>query len=293
VNPKRVVVIGDVMLDVSVQPTRNVAPTSDTPSNVSLGRGGSGANVAVALAHYGHEVIYVGVVGNDFAGQLFADDLVQSGVTPQLIAGAGPTGVVVSLVAPDGQRAMMTDRGVNDQLTVDHVATVLEEPLDHLHLSGYTLLDDVTRPIGTAALDMARSKGATTSVDVCSVGPLAQVGVPVFLEAAMPISMLFANGEEAMLLTGERDARTAAIELSPSFDEVLVTLGREGALAAKAGTLHHEASHSVDVLDTTGAGDAASGAYLANRLSGASIDDSLVAAMDAAAVVVRGLGSRG
>jgi sugar/nucleoside kinase (ribokinase family) len=141
-------------------------------------------------------VIYVGVVGNDFAGQLFADELVQSGVTPQLIAGAGPTGVVVSLVAPDGQRAMMTDRGVNDQLTVDHVATVLEEPLDHLHLSGYTLLDDVTRPIGTAALDMARSKGATTSVDVCSVGPLAQVGVPVFLEAAMPISMLFANGEE-------------------------------------------------------------------------------------------------
>jgi sugar/nucleoside kinase (ribokinase family) len=293
VNPKRVVVIGDVMLDVIVQPTRNVAPTSDTPSNVSLGRGGSGANVAVALAHYGHEVIYVGVVGNDFAGQLFADELVQSGVTPQLIAGAGPTGVVVSLVAPDGQRAMMTDRGVNDQLTVDHVATVLEEPLDHLHLSGYTLLDDVTRPIGTAALDMARSKGATTSVDVCSVGPLAQVGVPVFLEAAMPISMLFANGEEAMLLTGERDARTAAIELSPSFDEVLVTLGREGALAAKAGTLHHEASHSVDVLDTTGAGDAASGAYLANRLSGASIDDSLVAAMDAAAVVVRGPGSRG
>lgn len=292
-NPKRVVVIGDVMLDVIVQPTRNVAPTSDTPSNVSLGRGGSGANVAVALAHYGHEVIYVGVVGNDFAGQLFADELVQSGVTPQLIAGAGPTGVVVSLVAPDGQRAMMTDRGVNDQLTVDHVATVLEEPLDHLHLSGYTLLDDVTRPIGTAALDMARSKGATTSVDVCSVGPLAQVGVPVFLEAAMPISMLFANGEEAMLLTGERDARTAAIELSPSFDEVLVTVGREGALAAKAGTLHHEASHSVDVLDTTGAGDAASGAYLANRLSGASIDDSLVAAMDAAAVVVRGLGSRG
>jgi sugar/nucleoside kinase (ribokinase family) len=281
------------MLDVIVQPTRNVAPTSDTPSNVSLGRGGSGANVAVALAHYGHEVIYVGVVGNDFAGQLFADELVQSGVTPQLIAGAGPTGVVVSLVAPDGQRAMMTDRGVNDQLTVDHVATVLEEPLDHLHLSGYTLLDDVTRPIGTAALDMARSKGATTSVDVCSVGPLAQVGVPVFLEAAMPISMLFANGEEAMLLTGERDARTAAIELSPSFDEVLVTVGREGALAAKAGTLHHEASHSVDVLDTTGAGDAASGAYLANRLSGASIDDSLVAAMDAAAVVVRGLGSRG
>lgn len=292
-NLKRIVVIGDVMLDVIVQPTQSVAPTSDTPSNVSLGRGGSGANVAVALAHYGHEVIYVGVVGNDFAGQLFADELVQSGVTPQLTIGAGPTGVVVSLVAPDGQRAMMTDRGVNEQLTVDHVATVLEEPLDHLHVSGYTLLDDVTRPIGSAALEMARSKGATTSVDVCSVGPLARVGAAVFLDAAMPVSMLFANAEEALMLSGEHDAQTAAIELSPSFDEVLVTLGREGALAVSAGAVHRQASRSVDVLDTTGAGDAASGAYLAHRIAGASIDDSLVAAMDAAAVVVRGLGSRG
>jgi sugar/nucleoside kinase (ribokinase family) len=292
-NPKRIVVIGDVMLDVVVQPSHSVAPTSDTPSNVAMGRGGAGANVAVALASYGHEVIYVGVVGNDFAGQLFVDDLVQSGVTPQLIVGAGPTGVVVSLVAPDGQRAMMTDRGVNAQLTLDHVATVLEDPLDHLHLSGYTLLDDATRPIGTAALDMARSKGATTSVDVCSVGPLAHVSVPVFLEAAIPASMLFANAEEALLLTGERDVQAAANELSPSFDEVLITMGRDGALVASAGILHHQSSRSVDVLDTTGAGDAASGAYLAHRVTGASIDDSLSAAMDAAAVVVRGLGSRG
>jgi sugar/nucleoside kinase (ribokinase family) len=293
VNPKRIVVIGDVMLDVIVQPAHSVAPTSDTPSNVAMGRGGAGANVAVALASYGHEVIYVGVVGNDFAGRLFVDDLVQSGVTPQLIVGAGPTGVVVSLVAPDGQRAMMTDRGVNAQLTLDHVATVLEDSLDHLHLSGYTLLDDATRPIATAALEMARSKGATASVDVCSVGPLARVSVPVFLDAAMPVSMLFANAEEALMLTGEHDVHTAATELSASFGEVLVTMGRDGALVVSTGTLHHHASRSVDVLDTTGAGDAASGTYLAHRVGGASIDDSLAAAMDAAAVVVRGLGSRG
>jgi sugar/nucleoside kinase (ribokinase family) len=105
--------------------------------------------------------------------------------------------------------------------------------------------------------------------------------------------MLFANAEEALLLTGERDVQAAANELSPSFDEVLITMGRDGALVASAGILHHQSSRSVDVLDTTGAGDAASGAYLAHRVTGASIDDSLSAAMDAAAVVVRGLGSRG
>lgn len=292
-NAKRVVVIGDVILDVIVQPTAAPAPTSDTPSNVRIGRGGAGANVAVTLASYGHEVTYVGVAGNDFAGQLFVDELERAGVTPQLTVGAGPTGVVVALIGNDGQRAMMTDRGVNGELTLDHVLTVLESPFDHLHLSGYTLLDEATRSIGTTALELARSKDATSSVDACSVGPLALMGVPVFLEAAASASMLFANAEEAQLLAGSEDLDVAATNLGEFFDEVLVTMGRAGAVVAKDAQLWHEASRSEVVLDTTGAGDAASGAYLAFRVSGASIDESLMAAMDAAAVVVRGLGSRG
>jgi sugar/nucleoside kinase (ribokinase family) len=293
VNVKKVVVIGDVMLDVIVRPTAPPAPTSDTPSNVRLGRGGAGANVAVSLASCGHEVTYVGVAGNDFAGQLFVDELERAGVTPQLTVGTGPTGVVVAVVAGDGQRAMMTDRGVNGELTLDHVLTVLESPFDHLHLSGYTLLDEATRSIGTAALELARSKGATTSVDACSLRPLELMGVPVFLEAASSASMLFANAEEAQLMAGSEDLDTAASSLGEFFDEVLVTMGRSGAVVAKSSQLWHEASRNEAVLDTTGAGDAASGTYLALRVAGASIDDSLVAAMDAAAVVVRGLGSRG
>lgn len=292
-NTKRVVVIGDVMLDVIVQPLGPSAPTSDTPSNVRLARGGAGANVAVSLASYGHEVTYVGVAGNDFAGQLFVDELERAGVTAQLTIGAGPTGVVVAVVASDGQRAMMTDRGVNGELTLDHVLTVLENPFDHLHLSGYTLLDEATRSVGTAALELARSKGATTSVDACSVGPLALVGVPVFLDAASSASMLFTNAEEAQLMAGSEDLDAAAISLGEFFDEVLVTQGRAGAVVAHSKQLWREGSRNEAVLDTTGAGDAATGAYLAHRVAGVSIDDSLVAAMDAAAVVVRGLGSRG
>jgi ribokinase len=281
------------MLDVIVQPTAPPAPTSDTPSNVRLGRGGAGANVAVSVASFGHDVTYVGVAGNDFAGQLFVDELERAGVTPQLTLGAGPTGVVVAIVASDGQRAMMTDRGVNAELTLDHVLTVLEGPFDHLHLSGYTLLDEATRSVGTAALELARTKGATTSVDACSVGPLALLGAPVFLDAALSASMLFANAEEAQLLAGSDDLDVAATSLGEFFDEVFVTMGRAGAVVVNDARLWHETSRSESVLDTTGAGDAASGAYLAHRIGGKSIDDSLVAAMDAAAVVVRGLGSRG
>jgi ribokinase len=293
VSPKRIIVIGDAMLDVVVKPTAARAPTSDTPSSVRISRGGAGANVAVALANFGHEVIYVGAVGDDMAGHLFVDELVRAGVTPHLGVADGLTGVVVALIADDGQRAMMTDRGVNAQLEWEAVRLVLEQPFEHLHLSGYTLLDEKTRSTGVSALELARSKGATSSVDVCSVGPLARVTVPVFLAAAQGASMLFANAEEARMLTGMTDVREAAVVLGRSFAEVLVTIGARGAVAVVKGEMTNEGSRGTKVLDSTGAGDAASGTYLATRVGGGSVRDSLVAAMGAAAIVVRGLGARG
>ena len=106
--------------------------------------------------------------------------------------------------------------------------------------------------------------------------------------------MLFANEEEALVLT-ER-ARTLPMRvrrLSLDFDEVVVTLGEHGARARFDGVDYSVPSSSDDVIDTTGAGDAATGAYLAVRLRDGSIDEALEAAMSAASDVVRGLGSRG
>jgi ribokinase len=289
----RVLVVGDAMLDVIVQPTAPLAPTSDTPANVRMSRGGAAANVAVALASYGHEVVYVGVIGDDVFGAVFSADLERSGVRAQLAVAPGATGVVVALVSPDGQRAMMTDRGVNGLLEFDSVRAALDGSYDHLHLSGYTLLDARTRAAGTSALSLARERGMTTSVDVCSVGPLATVGATTFLDPAAGATMLFANEEEALLLSDTVDVDDATSWLSRRFDEVLVTRGREGAIAMKGAHVWREKSSSLEVLDTTGAGDAASGAYLAARLEGRDEPVALARAMERAATVVRGLGSRG
>lgn len=292
-SPKRIIVIGDAMLDVIVQPTAPLAPTSDTPANVRMGRGGSGANVAVALASAGHDVTFVGVVGDDVAGEHFIDDLQHAGVRASLERVEGSTGVVVALINSDGQRAMMTDRGVNARLTLKAVLSALEEPFDHLHLSGYTLLDEATRGIGTTVLERAGGLGASTSVDVCSVGPLVRVTPAIFLEAARPAAMLIANEEEALCLAGTSDVEQAAQVLAGDYAEVLITRGDKGALVRAEGQSFSVQSLNVDVLDTTGAGDAASGAYLGARLDGLSIEESLGQAMTAAAHVVSGLGSRG
>ena len=290
---RRVIVLGDVMLDVIVQPRALVAPASDTPATIRVTRGGSGANLAIALRSAGHEVLYVGAAGRDAAGKVFVDALREASVTPRLESFDGATGTVVSLVASDGQRSMLTDRGVNSRLSETFVAAQLEEPFNHLHVSGYLLLDVATRATGVRALALARGRGCTTSVDVCSVAPLREITPTVFLETAEGATMIFANEEEALTLTSERDVESALYVLGTLFDEVVITAGARGALGARGPERFNAGASDVPVVDTTGAGDAATGTYLGARLSGEEPQAALVDAMLAAARVVSGLGATG
>lgn len=286
----RVVVVGDAMLDVIVRPLGRVAPTSDTPSRVRISRGGSAANMAVALARH-HDVVYVGAVGDDEPGAMFTRDLERSGVLARLEVVRGSTGVVVARVDHDGQRAMMTDRGVNPELSLRHVHEVLAEPFDHLHVSGYTVLDDVTRHVASAALEMSRDRGASTSVDACSVAPLERVGADAFLHAIGRVSMFFSNDEEALVLARESDVDAASQRLARIVDELVITRGARGALVLRGDDHWSARSKDVAVLDTTGAGDAATGAYLAARLQGVECAAALELAMASAATVVGHLGA--
>lgn len=292
-NRRRVVVLGDVMLDVIVQPIGGVAPTSDTPANIRVTRGGSGANLAMALSATGHDVLYVGAGGNDAARHVFVDALREGGVDAQLQRVERPTGTVVAIIDSDGQRAMLTDRGANAMLNDTFVTEQLKKSFDHLHVSGYLLLDVATRSVGIHALAIARSRGASTSVDVCSVAPLLEVTPDVFLQATQSASMLFANDEEALALVSTTDLDVALNSLAALFDEVVITRGEHGALAALGDERFAELARRVDVLDTTGAGDAATGTYLGERLHGGEPQEALEAAMAASARVLGGLGALG
>lgn len=290
---RNVVVIGDVMLDVIVKPDTAIAPTSDTHSRVRLSRGGAAANMAEVLARAGHHVTYVGACGDDLAAQQFEDALRGAGIDVALERGVEATGVVVALVDQSGQRAMMTDRGANSSLGISHVLQQLAQPFDHLHVSGYTLLDPRTTDVGRGAVARAIALGRTTSVDVSSVAPLMEMTPTAFMKAAVGAHTLFANEEEALALSGSDDVSLAMHRLAHDFNEVVITGGARGAWAHSNGLDHHVDSQSDEVIDTTGAGDASTGAYLAVRLRDGSIDEALAAAMAAASVVVRGLGSRG
>jgi len=288
-----IVVVGDVMLDVVAKPSTDIAPSSDTPSRVRLSRGGAAANFAVALARAGHHVTYVGACGADLAAKLFEDNLRGAGIDVALERVDTFTGVVVAVVNGVGQRAMLTDRGANSMLGLEHVLRRFEQPFDHLHVSGYTLLDPATTDVGRAALARAIELGRSTSVDVCSVVPLKEMTPPAFMEAARGARFLFANEEEALTLSGRTDVDEAIDHLARSFNEVVITRGEHGARARSEGVDYNAAATSDVVVDTTGAGDAATGAYLGARLDGAAPLDALALAMAASARVVGDLGAVG
>jgi sugar/nucleoside kinase (ribokinase family) len=280
------------MLDVIVRPLEEMRPTSDTASQIRSGRGGSSANIAVALAHQ-HDVVFVGARGDDHAGFVVEDSLRQSGVTPLLQVLSGSTGVVVALVGESGERAMLTDRGVNSSLSKETVVQSLDTPFDHLHVSGYVVLDEGSRPLATLALQNAQTRGASTSVDVCSIGPLVQVGADVFRNAIGRVTMLFANEEEALALAKVSNVEEALLILAESADEVVITRGALGALAYVKGQRYEAHAQEVAVLDTTGAGDSATGAFLSARLQGENVEAALEAAMTAGSKVIGSLGTFG
>ena len=282
----RVALIGDVVLDVAVVALGPVAPTSDTPADIRLGRGGSSANIATHLAARGHEVTFIGAIGDDAAGHLVRDELAAAGVRARLAEVAAPTGVVVALVDADGQRAMRTRRGAASGLLAEHVAAVLGEEVDHLHVSGYTLVDPATRAVGAAALRAQAAVGVSTSVDVCTLAPWRAAGADAFLAASAGAGLLFANEEEAELIgDGPLEAALAA-----RYPEVVVTRGAQGVVARRGAEEARAAARATRVVDTTGAGDAATAGYLDARLRGQSLVACLEAAAEEAARVVAVVG---
>jgi sugar/nucleoside kinase (ribokinase family) len=232
-------------------------------------------------------------VGDDPSGAGLAAELAGAGVRLALRTVPGvPTGTIVSLVEPGGQRSMLADRAANLELAVGDVP--LPQRGGHLYVSGYTLLHPRPRPAGLRALQDAAAAGCTVSVDPASTGPLAQYGMDRWLADTAAATLLLPNADEARLLTGCRDAEDAARALAARYPVVAVKLGPDGALWASGDVLVHRPAHATTVVDTTGAGDAFAAGLLAAWLSSPGLDPA--AALDAglalAADVVRRPGAR-
>lgn len=299
-NSGRVIVVGDLMVDVAATARAQVVRGSDAPATVRFRGGGSGANVAAWLAQEGVPVTLVTRVGDDPAGRADCAGLRAGGVDVRVTVDPGaPTGTCVTVIEPDGERTFLPDRGANLELLPADLPLEVFTPDAHLHLSGYVLLDPdaPARTAGLAALRKAKDLGMSISVDPASSGPLHALGVQTFLDWVAGVETLLPNATELITLTGESDPERAAglLRTAAWAQEVVVTLGAGGALFRDG--LATTATEGVPLvagapIDTTGAGDAFAAAWLAARRAGAGPDEALAAACARGSHVVGLAGAR-
>jgi sugar/nucleoside kinase (ribokinase family) len=266
-----VLVVGDVATDVVVLAGGTRAPGSDTPSRIEDHDGGQGANQARWLAAEGVHVGLVARVGRADRPRR-ARALSAAGVVPFLTGdGVRPTARIVVLVDPaTGERDMFSDRGAGAALTARDLAPGLACTARWVHLSGYALLGEHGPALLAAVREAADARGLGVSVDPASSAELARFGVQRFRTLVSGVDLLLPNLDEARLLAGGRDASAAASALLEVASAVVVTAGAAGAVFASRGADRVEelSVAPVDVVDTTGAGDAFAAGYLAALLDG-------------------------
>lgn len=247
----------------------------DSRARITLGPGGQGANVAVRLARAGMRVRLVTPVGEDPAGAVLRGHLAHESVEVAALP-ASRTSLVVVLVAPGGERTMLSDRVPAES----DVAAALRD-CDWIHLSGYLLRESREAERVVAAV---RASGVdAVSVAGGSFEGWRDGGVAREAITASGCRLLVVNRDEAGRLLGNptRTAAEAAAALGTADRLAVVTDGERGSAAAGAAlvrtVVQAAASAGRPIVDTTGAGDAFTASLLADLVPGWAPDPEAVA----------------
>ena len=287
----KIACVGVHVLDTHVIGIESIPDGSDGQlvETIRMSPAGTAGGTAVVLARLGAEVRSFGAVGDDAAADTLLALLRREGVdTAGLVRKAEhQTSASVIPVRPNGDRPAWHCIGANGAFTVDDLDVSALEGCDHLHLGGPEFLG------GEAAgrlLASARERGMTTSVDVLAPGDpdlLAWIA-----DALAYTDHLLPNDEQVLGFTGAAnlaDGARALVEAGAGC--VAVTQGARGALVVTAEDTAEVPAYPIEVVDTTGCGDAFSAGYLRGLHDGRDPVTAAALGCATAAQVAQGLGT--
>ena len=288
----KVLCLGDIMLDVTAVVGSPIKQGVETRASISTQGGGAAANVASWLAVSGTSAHLIARVGDDPAGRTVLAELDRFGVehSHKIIPDAH-TGVVVVLVDALGERTMFPDSGANSGLSPADLP-----PLDDVtavYLSGYPLVNPMSRQGALEILGIVNEMGLPVIFDPSTVGVLLDVGLKQVREWLTMVDVVVLNEEEAHFLSGKNNPVDAAAELLQLTPLVVIKRGGNGALAqARGSALVQIPAIDVEVVDTTGAGDAFAAGFIKGWIAKNELVDSLQSGAELAAKCVAIVGSR-
>jgi sugar/nucleoside kinase (ribokinase family) len=283
--------MGVHVLDVLVRPVEAIpeGQGGQLVDEIRITAAGSAGGAALVLAKLGADVRSAGAIGTDPAGDLLLELLGRDGVDTDLLLRRDDvqTSTSVLPIRPNGERPAFHVVGANasygpDDAPWDDIAAV-----DYLHLGGPEFMG------GEAAAEIlrhARDNGTVTSADILAPG---DPGLLEWLAHALPdLDYLLPNDEQVLGFTGAarlEDGCRALVDRGVGC--VAATCGADGVLIVDADGAERVPAFDVDVVDTTGCGDAFSAGFLRGLALGESRRDAAVLGCAAAALVAKGLGT--
>lgn len=258
-----ITIIGDLVVDIVVSaPEINYA--TDSKGNIELAPGGQANNVARWINYEKAPCELIGRIGSDPLGRYLQDYLDEQGISSRVeVDEKAQTGKIVVLVDHSSkERSMITDRGANLNLQLSQVEKL--EATDLLYLSGYSLFEEDIARVIKQAKNLAVKNNIPVALDPSSTYYLRRKK-DEFLDFLQGVTYLFPNEEEGELLTGEQDPERILYRLKEYVPHPILTMGARGVFYLDdSDKIVHVPGKKVDVKDTTGAGDAFCGTFLAN-----------------------------
>lgn len=231
--------------------------------------GGSAANTTVGLARLGSEVGYIGKVGCDREGDVLIQDFCKEGVNTDGVVRAqqGKSGVVMGFVDKKGARALYVNPGVNDNINIDEVNPRYASQAQFLHLTSF--VGEESFQTQKKLLDAIPDD---TKVSFDPGALYARKGYVALEPIIRKTYVLMPNALELTILTGEISYRKGAdIMINKGVKIVAVKLGSDGCYVTDGHEQHLIEPFKVDVIDTTGAGDAFCAGFLRGLVTGKSL----------------------
>ncbi|MDW7658077.1 MAG: PfkB family carbohydrate kinase [Bacillota bacterium] len=233
--------------------------------------GGAPANVLACLSRLGHKTAFIGKVGNDLFGKSLVDVLSVAGIDCQALTMTDHCHTTLAFVHlnDQGDRSFSFYRnpGADLMLTPADIPSELIDQSRIFHFGSVSMTADPARSATLAAVRQARTAGCLISYDPnlrLMLWPTADEARATILAAMSSVDILKISEEELLFLTGEKDLASGAAWFFSRYGIalILITLGPRGAYAATRNAAAIHPAYAVHTIDTTGAGDAFTGAFL-------------------------------